>query len=145
MDDDYVRLKELGLKKVSLYSVLVFAGVILVIVGIHLFWPVKTPDTSSLKVLLDSVANDINAEAGAFAKAHLRIKEATIEVNLAAELSRSEGAGSKNGTANEVHIEAAGKGSSSHKLVVVLEREPDQQEAKKDAASSIKAKSPDKR
>jgi hypothetical protein len=134
MDKDYDR--EFQLKRFSVYSAVIFALVILVGLGIHV-WPVKTPDTSSLKVLLDSVANDINAEAGSFAKAHLRIKEATIEVNLAAELSRSEGGKSENGVANEVHVEAAGKGSSSHKLVVVLEREPDQQEAKTDAASSI--------
>jgi hypothetical protein len=142
MDSDY---EELRLKKIGLYSVLGFVLVILVILGIHYLWPVKAPDTSSLKVLLDSVASDINAETSAFEKAHLRIKEATIEVNLAAELSRTEEAGNKGGVVNEVHVEAAGKGSSSHKLVVVLEREPDRQEAKTDAASSIKAQSRGKR
>ena len=137
MDTNY---EELRLKTISVYSALGFALVILVILGIHYFWPVKAPDTSSLQVLLHSVANDINAEEGAFGKAHLRIKEATIEVNLAAELSRTEEGGNK-----EVKVEASGKGSSSHRLVVVLEREPDQQEAKADAASSTKAQSHGKR
>ena len=129
---------ELRLKSISVYGALAFGLFILLILVIH-YWPVKAPDTSSLKVLLDSVANDISAEAGAFEKAHLRIKEATIEVNLAAELSHKEGAENKSGMVNEVHVEAAGKGSSSHRLVVVLEREPDKQEAKTDAASSTKA------
>lgn len=66
-------------------------------------------------------------------------------MNLAAELSRVEGASSKNVAANEVHVEAAGKGSNSHKLVVVLEREPEQQEAKADAASPIKGQGRSKR
>lgn len=139
MDSEY-DYRELRLKSISVYSALIFALVILVILGIHYFWPVKAPDTSGLQVLLDSVASDINAEEGAFGKAHLRIKEATIEVNLAAELSRTEEGGNK-----EVKVEASGKGSSSHRLVVVLEREPDHEETKTDAAASTKSQSRGKR
>jgi hypothetical protein len=129
-----------ALKRALTYGGLIFALIILAIFATHYFWRVKPPNTSSLRVLLDSVAKDISAEAATFATAHLRIKEATIEVNLAAELARTETGttqtGTTSGVATEVHVEATGKGSNSHKLVVVLEREPDRQEAKTDAASS---------
>jgi hypothetical protein len=73
---------------------------------------------SDLGTILNQVAIDVTKESGKFSDAHLRIKEATIEVDLADEVAESADKSGKD-------IKVEGKGTNGHKLIIVLERMPD--------------------
>lgn len=116
------------------WLILVILGILVGVYAYRYVRPVKPPDDASLTLLLKSVSTDINANKNTFREAGLRIKEATIELNLGAERTEVIESGQKKESI-DVRVEATGKGQSSHRLLVVLERNPDQN-AKKDSPSS---------
>ena len=132
-------------KSILMSPLIAVVGLALLAIGLvwwfHHQHSVEAGKEAALGSLLDVVAKDVQNESKAFNDAHLQIKEATVDVDLSDELKDT--IETKNGVSeHKVDATTEGKGSSGHKLIIVLERQPDKPEQGNPEAPRADQKAP---